>query len=203
MKQNFIITDANTENTEWVAHALYNIAPTVMDYLYNKRALSFLRFAYQHDCGYLGFGMYKFVLKDNAVVAIYATYSTHQSLYNTIRLLKGIIRFFPLWNALGIIKKSASLANRTALPRKGEHYISSLYVDKTHRSMGIARWVMEQEIIYARLNEFSSVHLDVDTDNKSAIRLYHNIGFRVIKENTVPQPLNSTLVGTYRMQYQL
>lgn len=62
---------------------------------------------------------------------------------------------------------------------EGAGWISSLFVEETHRKQGIAASLLEEAFTRCRTAGFQTVGLLVKKENEGAIRLYKQLGFKV------------------------
>lgn len=60
-----------------------------------------------------------------------------------------------------------------------EAYVDELYVDRALRRRGIARSALDLLLDEVRAMDVCAVHLEVDTTNERAVRLYAAAGFKV------------------------
>jgi len=59
-------------------------------------------------------------------------------------------------------------------------FIHSFYVDRKFRSKGIGSKLLDGVIKLLKKEDLESIELTVDPENKIAIRLYKNFGFRIV-----------------------
>ncbi len=60
--------------------------------------------------------------------------------------------------------------------------IENVFVCKSWRNRGLAKYLLVQALIYLKTNELYSTHLEVVTTNQFALSLYQSVGFHVDSE---------------------
>lgn len=73
-----------------------------------------------------------------------------------------------------------------ARPNDAVLYVTEVAVNQSYRRKGIAKLLMKAVDKIASLRKIETVYLHVDTENKGAIRLYRNAGYRILpKDNPI------------------
>ena len=62
---------------------------------------------------------------------------------------------------------------------KDDYYISDLAVDEKCRGRGVGTFILEKSLQLAKDKKCKRVILDVDRENKGALRLYKKVGFKI------------------------
>jgi GNAT superfamily N-acetyltransferase len=88
-----------------------------------------------------------------------------------------------VWEEDGAIIGNASLHEVEGAP--GRFVLANVAVDPAHRRRGIGRALVQASIDLARQRGASEVLLQVEADNDAAIRLYGELGFRVLATRTL------------------
>jgi ribosomal protein S18 acetylase RimI-like enzyme len=59
------------------------------------------------------------------------------------------------------------------------YILDSLYINNEYRRLGVGKELLNHSIAYAKLKKYKYVTLGVYYENKSAIRLYESLGFKI------------------------
>jgi GNAT superfamily N-acetyltransferase len=62
-----------------------------------------------------------------------------------------------------------------------------LFVDRSMRGLGLGRWLVEESILYCKIQGFSLVYLWTVQGLDRAISLYESVGFRAVAEKSVEE----------------
>ncbi|TXK74521.1 GNAT family N-acetyltransferase [Paenibacillus sp. N3.4] len=83
------------------------------------------------------------------------------------------------WTAF-VVRENGVLVGSvmTWIDEDGDGIIEDVFVRKPWRKQGLATHLLSQAIIYLKNNGCSFVELQVETANKSALSLYHTVGFK-------------------------
>ena len=82
-----------------------------------------------------------------------------------------------------------------------DYYYAIIAVDEKSRGQGIGSFILNEGIKLAKEKGCKRVVLDVDIENKGALRLYERFGFRKFNEKIVS--LRGWKKGEYHMEYLL
>ena len=81
----------------------------------------------------------------------------------------------------------------------GDFYLAGVAVDENLRSKGIGTFILQKALKIAKKHGFERVVLDVDTDNKGALKLYQRLEFTVFNKKSVPWIRRE--IGVLNMDY--
>ena len=81
--------------------------------------------------------------------------------------------------------------------KKGDFYLAEIAVDKSMRSKGYGRRIIQDVLDYARKNNYKRVILDADFRNAGAKALYEKMGFKVFNKKSFLKR------GMYNMEFKL
>ncbi len=93
---------------------------------------------------------------------------------------------FPEFDALGVFLAQIPATSEVvgyviSFQRKDFGYMSVLAVVPSHRRRGIGGALVHAAIVYLRSRGLKTIQVDAFTDNLPAVRLYQNLGFRIIR----------------------
>lgn len=95
-----------------------------------------------------------------------------------------------------ILSKSPLLLRFNATVGKldrGEYYISNIAVYPEYRCMGVGKSLMIKAEQKAKIADASRIVLDVEKENIQAITFYRKLGYKTIKEFSIPLQKHKTL----------
>jgi len=78
-------------------------------------------------------------------------------------------------------KRTRALAGQQIDMNEQTGHLMNIAVDPAHRGKGIATTLIERGINYLKSLEADSVELEVRRTNVAAIRLYENLGFKIVR----------------------
>ena len=85
--------------------------------------------------------------------------------------------------------------------KEDDYYFAIVAVDEDSRGQGIGSLIIEEGIKLARKQGCKRVVLDVDIENKGALRFYEKLGFTIF--NTKSISIFRWEEGVYNMEYLL
>ena len=84
----------------------------------------------------------------------------------------------------------------------GEYYISNIAIYPQYRGQGVGKELILKVEIKAKMFGLEKIVLDVEKENASAINFYRKLGYKAIKEFSLPLQRNKIL-SFYRMTKQI
>jgi ribosomal protein S18 acetylase RimI-like enzyme len=165
----------------------------------------------------------KRILLDNEGIIEYVLLKENKEIIGYILLEKGneeIARYLqPINDVIGFLKMSFSLLKGLPLSvaikfiyselsyffilsklKYGDLYISGLAISDKEQGKGFGTLLLNETMKIAKNGNFKRVTLDVDINNKNAIKLYQKIGFKIVNKKCGVFNKN---FGMYNMQYIL
>lgn len=86
------------------------------------------------------------------------------------------------WTSM-VIRHAGTIVGGLMAWQEDDHgIIEDVFVRRSWRNRGLAKYLLVQALIYLKTNELHSAHLEVVTTNQSALSLYQSVGFHVDSE---------------------
>lgn len=85
--------------------------------------------------------------------------------------------------------------------KREDYYLAAVAVASDYRGKGIGTFILEKSLELAREKRSERVVLDVDIDNKGALKMYKRFGFKVFNKKSMRWV--GGVKGDYNMEYNL
>lgn len=170
---------------------LYSAGPQAMEYAFacqGKPAQEFLRFAFAHGKGFLGYQNHTVAVWDGQVVGIAAFYNLGSYPRLTLEHLWQLWRFYPAQRFAGLLWRGHHLQSVMPPPGASTHYVAHFGVSPAFRSRGIGTGLLDYQRGLGRALGRRHYAIDVAVDNPRAQALYVRYGFLLNAENRFSGP---------------
>ncbi|MGZ7070591.1 MAG: GNAT family N-acetyltransferase [Methanobacterium sp.] len=194
--------DINKHDLNEVSRFIYETELDLFKYLFGKnqeKAQNNLKRLIYKGNNSFGHDKIHIVTEDNEdLLGILISYSGDE--INDIDNLKaffssmGIIDFMKLALVGPVLNKLL-----TTDQKNDDYYLSNVYVDKNYRGKGTGTFILEKSLELAREKNAKRVTLDVDIENKGALRLYERFGFKIYNKKSINW--FGKEIGTFNMEY--
>lgn len=182
------IRTARADDTGPIAELMYSSGSDIYNYLYNRKAIEFLRHEFASAAGFAGHPNVTVAVADGEVVGTGCFYDRNH--YD--RLLKGsmknMVSFFGYLGVVPVMLRSRHLGSIMRAPKPGELYLSNFGVSEKLRSHGIGTRMIQHKLQEARQQGYDIFGLDVSVANPRGQALYTRLGLNVMKEKTFSNP---------------
>lgn len=176
----YVTFDPKLHNTRKVATLIYDVDFRTFDRLFksSKKAIDAIeKDLRKEEC-------LKVVFDNGEMVGILMYYTSHTNHEFRLKHYKLFIVDFLDYFVLCDIKE-------------GDFYLAEIAIDKSMRSNGYGRRIIQDVLEYARKNNYKRVTLDADFRNGRAKALYEKIGFKVFNKKSFLKR------GMYNMEFKL
>lgn len=196
-----VFKEAQKEQVEDVVALIYSSSTDMLDYLYGKKAIEFLKFAFLNEKGFFSYKKQILGFNNNDLVCSATVYDTKEFFKLNFENILITIKFFSLKEIVPIIKKGMEISNLYIKPSSNTIYFGNLAVKEDIRGKGIATIFFETQHEIAKKQHKKYCELDVSMYNVRAKKLYERLGYKVLKELDYKGKANIT--GNIRMRLVL
>ena len=193
---------AHVNDVETAIALIYSSGPEAFEYGFthdNDRSQDFLRFAFSHGLGFLGWRNHTVALVDDSVVGIGAFYSGKDYLRLSIGMVWQVLCFYPLPTVPRVIMRLLQLQALMPAPGRDTYYVAHFAVLANQRSQGVGSALLSYQQSVARRLGFKKYALDVAIDNPKALALYQRLGFKQMAQQRFPGRIGQ-VPDTLRME---
>ncbi|RLT96818.1 MAG: GNAT family N-acetyltransferase [Ketobacter sp.] len=182
------IRTAQADDVGLIAELMYSSGPDIYDYLYQEKALDFLRYEFASGRGFAGHPHVTVAVRAGEVVGTGCFYGRrdYERLLNGT--VKNMTRFFGYLGVVPVLFRSRHLKSVMRAPRPGELYLSNFGVSPQQRSQGIGSQMIQHKLQQAREQGYDLFGLDVSVANPRGQALYSRLGLQVTQEKTFSNP---------------
>lgn len=178
-----IIRPARIEDSSLVAPLVFSAAPEDHEYMLTtarKTPIEFLEFAFRNDVGIWGYPLVSVAEVDGAVVATLTSYPREVQGARIFTGLVAMLRFYGLWEGLGVIGRCIKIGMRYKVVPKGGIYVGNVGTNEKHRGQGIAGKLYDSVHDFWRARGKKVAAVDVAADNLASRRVLDRLGYKIL-----------------------
>ena len=187
---------------------IYSSGPAAFDFVFTVpgklSALQFLRRAFLHGRGELGYRNHIVATLDQRVVAVGAAWCGDSTLAFALAATRQILGGYGAVAGPGVIARGLRVESVIQPPAKDCWYIAHLGVPPELRGRGLGNAVIAALLEQGRARRLPKAVLDVAVSNPRAQALYERLGFEVAAERiSTLRNAQATVVSHRRMELPL
>lgn len=194
--EKLLIREGKIEDKEDFVNLIIYTGEKLLYTIFGKNLKEILKELYIRKNNQFSFEFTNFAIYNNIISGMVLSYSFEdlkRVSINTGYLLIKIMKFDFIKNLEKFIKSFLKLS----IIKKDEYYISNIAVYPEFRGLGIGRKLLLFIENKAKENNLKKLSLDVEKENKNAIEIYKNFGFRI--DNEFNLTFHENIFSFYRM----
>jgi len=180
------IRTARADDRGPIAELMFSSAVDLYSYLYQDRALDFLRYEFASGIGIAGYPNVTVAVLNGDVVGVGCFYDLAQCQKFRQESFVNLQQFFDSTELPAVFERFKPLREYVQPPGEGELYLANFGVAPALRSRGIGAQMLQQKIAWARSNGYAVFGLDVSVRNPRGQALYTRLGLSVRREINFP-----------------
>ncbi|WNJ17319.1 GNAT family N-acetyltransferase [Pontibacter sp. G13] len=180
---NLEIRRARPDDSLEAVPLIISSGPEAFDYIFGGYNVGdpadFVRFAFEHGEGVLGFRNHFVGVIDGKVIATVAAYTQAEAKSHTLPGARQIIRFFGVLSGISVMLKGLKIESLMVPPKEPLLYVAHFGVAPELRGQGIGTKMLAFLMDEAKALDQVGIALDVADNNPNAQRLYERTGMKV------------------------
>ncbi len=180
------IRSARADDRGPIAELMFSSAVDLYSYLYEDRALDFLRYEFASGIGIAGYPNVTVAVLNDDVVGVGCFYDLAQCQKFRQESFENLQRFFRSDELPAVFERFRPLREYVQPPGEGELYLANFGVAPSLRSQGIGAQMLQQKIAWAKANGYTVFGLDVSVRNPRGQALYSRMGLSIKREINFP-----------------
>ena len=174
-----IIRKGKPEDAQDFSQLLLFTGPMLLLYLFGSNVRNIMKNLFQHTKNYFGFEHSYFVELNDKIAGMALAYDYKQKKQESLHMGLLLLKYLK-WSFFTRITYLLKLEYGKI--RKSECYLSNIAVYPEFRGLGLGKKLLEVIEKEARKAGNKRIVLDVEIDNKKAIRLYESFGYKIEKK---------------------
>ena len=181
MRKHILIRRGTLHDSDDFASLILISSPTLFPAVFGAEAGNILKALFRHRHNPFSFQHCLFIEVGGKNAGMMLSYDWQTA--NRERLKTGLL-LLKYMKTQVLIRLSTLLETHTVLSKigDGEYYVSNLAIYPEHRGLGLGTRLLVEAEDEAKKFGAGRVVLEVETDNRDAIRLYEKIGYAVARE---------------------
>jgi len=171
------------EDVDAAIPLMYSSGPDAYRYVFSVsselQVLDFLRAAFIHGDGELGYKDHIVAVDKGDIVALVGMRNAKNQVSYTLAAIKAIFGFYGFLTGLRVMTRGLRFERIVAPPGKGILCLHNLGVKEQVRGNGYGRQLIAYFLEQAKKQDVTAVGLDVAETNPRAKALYQRLGFEV------------------------
>lgn len=194
--------DINKHDTHLVAGLIYETDVSIFNFYFKNKQNASDRIKKLVEKGNSNYGyenIYVVTGEDDQVYGLLLiSHEAEEDIKNDFKVYGKTLN---LWDALKFVFLDIVDGMFLSDLEEDDFYLAAIAVDINCRGKGIGTSILEKSLNLAREKGCKRVVLDVDLDNKGALKLYERVGFEIFKKKSIKWFTGEK--GVYNMEYVL